>query len=203
MQYGGGQINWEAERAKPSDLRQWAAMQQQWSRERAAPALPLWTRQQLQAAGTPMAQQMPYEQALQQFRAASAGMNVVNPTAQQYQQASQAYDQARLNMTTAANSPWQGGMMSPQQRSEMDGNRNFQNMQNQAAAQQAFYAQGPMTAQRVQQINNDPFYAQRFQQTYMQTPQMRYGGVPTAPGRGGAMGYVAPGDMATMNRTTW
>jgi hypothetical protein len=198
MQYGGGPINWDSERGRPSDMRQWAQMQKQWSTEKAGPALPLWTAEQLRAAGVRTAQPMSFGQADQQFRAASAAMQqAVNPSQQQYQQSLDAYNQARMNLEHAQAAPWQGGPMSQQQRAVMEGNRNFTNMQIQAAAQQAFYGQGPMTAQRVQAINQDPFYAQRFQQTYMQTPQMRYGG------SGPSMNMPSAADQALMNRKTW
>ena len=71
MQYGGGPINWDSERGRPSDMRQWAQMQKQWSTEKAGPALPLWTAEQLRAAGVRTAQPMSFGQADQQFRSAA------------------------------------------------------------------------------------------------------------------------------------
>lgn len=188
MQYGGGPINWDPSQGKPSDLRQWQRLQNQWAKEAPSPQLPLWTLDQLRAAGVRVYQPMSYEQAAADFRAAST-MNPVNPTHEQYRKWEDAYEQAKLNLSHTQ-SPQQEQMIA-------EGNRNYANIQNQAAAQKAFYQQGPMTAQRVQAINNDPFYAQQFQhQAPWNAPQIRYGG-------GVSMGYVSPQDQAMMNRTTW
>ena len=137
-----------------------------------------------------MPQQMTYDQAAAQFRAASEALTgTINATMEQHVALQDAYDQAKLNLSHTQ-SPQQEQMIA-------EGKRNFSNRQNQAAAQQAFYQQGPMTAQRVQAINADPFYAQRFQQQAMwNAPQIRYGGGPS-------MGYVDPRDQAMLNRTTW